>query len=248
MSPIAIREIVREYLPTELYEKSGAVLFSPASTLRRDDVYLMGLNPGGHPDDCSGSIIDHLSPPEGTSPYTHECWQSKCEDSKHSRPCIHLTPDGATNEAALNRHQRNAAKLHSALRAKPGEIFSANAIFGRSTSLAKLLAQTGFNAAHWWRHCWPVHQRFLAIVRPRMIVTLGYGERTSAFGFLRRELGASSVRKFSEQGWAFDAQLPLEHGSELSLSVIGVPHPSYHAVGPDLAERLYQVRSGILDT
>jgi len=247
MAPDALRAIIRRHLPAELHQKSGAVLCSPISTLRRGPAYLMGLNPGGHPDDCPGRIIDCWSPTDGTSPYTHECWQTKCEDSKHSRPCVHLGPDGATLESALNRHQRNAAKLHSALSAPPGAIFSANAIFGRSTRLGTLTAQSGFDARHWWRHCWPVHREFLAIVRPRMLITLGYGEHSSAFGFLRRELGAASIRQFSEQGgWAFDASIPLEGDDVLETIVIGVPHPSYHAPGPLLAERLFEVRAGIL--
>lgn len=219
---------------------------SPLSTLRRGDVYLMGLNPGGHPDQCPGRIIDCATILEGTSAYSHECWQPKCADSAAGRPCAHLGPDGATHDWAHNRHQRNAIKLHQALGAKPGEIFATNAVFGRSTRLATLLDQSKSDLATWWAHCWPVHRELLSIVRPKMIVTLGYGERTSAFGLLRREAGVASPRRFFGKAWAFEARFAPAGGDSPPIAVIGVPHPSYHAPSQELVEALGEVRSGIL--
>lgn len=239
-----IEAIVREKMSPEFYLKPGAVLYGPASTLVPGSAYIMGLNPGGDPERISSPIIDCISTPDGTSGYTHECWHSGC--SEH---CSHIGPDGRTIEAALVRHQRNVIALMSALGGSPTTIFSANAIFGRSTSLRMLKKETGHASNEWWDACWPVHERFLNIIRPKVIITLGYGENSSAFGLLRRTADFPSYRRFSDEGrrggWAFEARFKLT-GNTLEATVVGVPHPSYFAPGLLLSERLRELVEGRL--
>lgn len=243
-----VAAIVRQTMPDTLLEHPGAVMLTGPATLKPAAIYIMGLNPGGAPTDIPGALIDSVTAREGTSGYTHECWQPGCIEPQ---PCRHLDDSGATHAAALVRHQRNMIALTSALDGTPASLFSANAVFARSTSLALLKRQTGLGLADWWAACWPVHQRFLAIVRPRMIVTLGYGEGSSAFGLLRARAGYPSYRKVSDDGrrggWAFDARLDLCDGDELAATVIGVPHPSYHAPGPVLSEMLAECAAGVLE-
>lgn len=231
-----IRDVIRSRMPVSLYTKPGAVLLSGAVTLKPSPVYVMGLNPGGDPDQITRSIIDSITPPDGTSAYTHECWQPRCMEPQ---PCRHMMADGRTRPDALVRHQRNMIALAAALQSEPARLFSANAIFARSSRRSTLRQQTGLDLAEWWQACWPVHQAFLSIVRPRMIVTLGYGERSSAFGLLRAKAGSPAPSKVIQEnqrgGWLFSGQYRLDGGESLPVSVIGVPHPSYFAPGEALA-------------
>lgn len=239
MTPLGVAEIIQSALPEELYKKPGAVLSSGVSTLTDGSVYIMGLNPGGDPSKITEPIVRLIAPADGTSAYTHDCWQPKCIEPQ---PCRHLDSSGATRPEYLVRHQRNMIALAAALGATPSTLFSANAVFARSTRKATLYDQTGLSLEDWWDHCWPVHQQFLAIVRPRLILTLGYGEKSSAFGLLRSRCGyptaAPLVEEGRKSGWWFAAALPLLDGTVLRAIVAGAPHPSYFAPGPLLTAKL----------
>lgn len=230
---------VKTLMPPHLYQKAGAILITGIDTLKPANAYVMGLNPGGHPKKLHKTIIDTIAPPDGTSCYTHECWQPACTEVQ---PCRHLDKNGTTRPEFLVRHQRNMISLASALDATPATLFSANAVFGRSTKRATLREQTSLGLAEWWEACWPVHQRFLAIVRPRILVTLGYGETSSAFGLLRDKAGSPRIAQLSDEGrrsgWMFETTLELARKEYLETVVVGVPHPSYFAVGPQLASAL----------
>lgn len=241
-----LADLVRTSMSEAFYTKPGAVLLAAISCIRPANAYVMGLNPGGDPQEIPGPLINALAPAEGTGGYTHECWQPKCPGGSD---CTHMAADGSTKPEALVKHQRSMASLASALGEMPETLCSANAVFGRSSSKVKLKAQTGYTLSEWWQACWPVHQQLLAIVRPRMIVTLGYGAATSAFGLLHKEAGFPPWRKFSDEGarggWIFDADLPLR-SEKLRTSVISVPHPSYFAPGPILSEMLREFAEGRL--
>ena len=229
--------IVSERLNPALRDKSGGVMLSGPTTIAPGRFYVMGLNPGGNPATLTATIGQNLAPPDGASCYTDECWNKQCGDDP---ACEHLQ-DGRVRPEAYVRHQRNMISLAKMLgHATPASLPSANAIFGRSTSLATLMHQSGIDAGTWWRGCWPVHQALLEVVRPAAIITLGYGMNTSAFGFLARIAGSVAIEKIGvsrRDGKAFTCNLDLGE-SRLKTCVIGVPHPSYHASGDLLADEL----------
>jgi hypothetical protein len=232
-------------LGSELSRRSGGVMLSGVDTLRPGSAYIMGLNPGGNPaaPGYERSIFDSIHDRRDFSCYTDECWQSKCAGP--AGQCEHLNGRKVKAEF-LVKHQRNAIAIATALGLDITDIFSANAIFARSTRLATLKEQTGHDLEEWWAACWKVHQQFLAIVRPKVIISLGYGTNSSAFGLLWREAKQPEYRRIGEHsrrgGWTFDAEFPLPNGSKLSTAIIGVPHPSYMMVGPELAAELSRLR------
>jgi len=236
-----IRGFVRYSMAKEMYSRSGAVMLSGTDAFRLGCVYIMGLNPGGDPKALGHrtTIIDSVQERPGFSCYTDECWQPKC--TAPIGECVHLE-SGRVRPDFLVKHQRNILTIAKALRLEIADIFSANAVFARSTSLATMKDQSGYSLAEWWESCWPVHQRFLAIVRPKIIITLGYGATSSAFGLLHEEAGHPEWRRMGDEsrrgGWALDAALPLSDGGALDCTVVGVPHPSFMAIGPNLAESL----------
>lgn len=239
MTNKVISEIIRSKMSADLYCKPGAVLLSSLSTLQPAPVYVMGLNPGGDPQHIATPIIDFIAPADGTSAYTHECWQPLCTEAQ---PCRHLAEDGSTRPEFLVRHQRNMIALAATFGATPTTLFSANAVFARSTRKSTLREQTGLNLWEWWAACWPVHQYFLAVVRPRLIVTLGYGRNSSAFGLLQAQSGGEPAQPIADEGrlggWQFPVELDLGKNGKLTTIVAGVPHPSYFAPGPLLRSSL----------
>ncbi len=218
-------------------DKSGAVMLSGPATIAPGRFYIMGLNPGGDPEELPASIDENLAPPDGGSSYTDECWHKPCKDK---RDCEHLK-NGRLQPDSRVRHQLNMIRLAAILgHATPATLPSANAIFGRSESLAMLKKQSEFDGGTWWRACWPVHQALLNVVRPTAIITLGYGMNTSAFGFLHQLASGAEIEKVGvsrRDGKTFSCRLDL-CASTLETRVIGVPHPSYHALGNVLEDTL----------
>lgn len=239
-----IRSIIERAMPAEMYTRSGGVMLSGTDTLRPGLAYIMGLNPGGDPaaEGHQRSIIDSVHDRQKFSCYRNECWQPRCEAPEGL--CEHLL-DGEVKPEFLVKHQRNAMAIADALSLKITDIFSANAVFARSTSKATLFAQTHSILEEWWQACWPVHRHFLAEVRPRVIISLGYGTTSSAFGLLWREVGKPAWQRLGDEGrrggWAFNAAVELGDGTSIHPVVVGVPHPSYMAIGPELEKELKEL-------
>ncbi len=237
MTPEEVRTLVREMLPQEMYERRGAVLYTGTDALMPGRAYLMGFNPGGPPGENMKPLIETIPERKNCSEYT-QCWL--CPQDVTS--CEHLGPDGRVLPAARGKHQRYVLRIIEALNVKPERLLAANAIFGRSKGVATLLDESGFDRDTWWRYCWPVHQRFLRIVRPKVVVSFGYGAGTSPLDLLKRMCPEVKVRSVGgpgrRGGWEFRASLDLSDGDVLETQVIGVPHPSWYEISPLLAERL----------
>ena len=215
-----LETIVRSIIPEEMYKKPGAVLYSGINTIKPFPFYLMGFNPGGSPSmsDNSKSIIDSLAPPDGSSAYTDECWPH-------------------------NRYQRGVIQLARALGIPPAELPSSNAIFARSSCVKVLKVETGFDAATWWKYCWPVHQHLLAIVRPKIIITVGYNTSKdgSAFRLLADNAGEGGGPLGDAKctsAWTFRGQLSLTSNDAIKVQVIGIKHLSYELPTEALLEEL----------
>jgi hypothetical protein len=192
----------------------------------------MGFNPGGGSEGTS-TILESLDGERrGWSAYTHDCWLcNRPADCDHKDGTGRLLPT-----ASIHRHQRNVRLLLTALKTAPEAIFATNAIFRRSRDTAGLPSRWD-----WWARCWPVHQAFLSIVRPRWIICLGKAYDLSAFGFLRHESHQlkSAVQPCvtpdgKRDGRQFRAALDLGPGDRLDVGVLGTPHPSYHSLSPAL--------------
>ena len=239
--------MLRLHLSETMQQTPGSVLYTPLSNVKAASVYIMGLNPGGHPADRPTPIIDSLAPAEGESFYTHECWQKHCAEPQ---PCSHLV-GGKLRADAQVPHQSRMHEIAKTFDMALINVVCCNAIFGKSEGLGTLKAQTGFSAREWWSACWPVHQYLLKQVRPGVIITLGYGEHSSAFGLLRREAGHVPHRPIGEVGVGggrtFDAKLPLGGGDVLEVAIVGVPHPSWHGPGQILKDQLWELGQGMLN-
>ncbi len=195
-----------EALPQAIQSASGAALYTGWSALRPGPIYIMGLNPGGSPDEEPRSLIeDVLAVPDVWSSYSDNRW-------------------GGRKEPGTAPHQVRVRRIATAAGLDIRETPAANAIFVRSRNAGSLT-----NPYDLWRLFWPIHQRMLAIVRPHAIVCLGNGQGLSSWSLMR----SCAARPLTEEpsdgyrsGRFAKATFSLSATDELTCTLIGVPHPS----------------------
>jgi hypothetical protein len=134
----------------DFVHESGVVLYSSASTLRAGDIYLLGINPGLDRAGKDGPDIKaHLDKfaSQNTNSYLDSEW----------RP------------GRIGQHpfQLRVVWLLRSLGFDPREVCACNLIFRRSHGEH----DCGYPATA--DSCWPVHQRILRIVQPKLIICVG---------------------------------------------------------------------------
>lgn len=208
-----VKSVVKQHLGVEAGQ-SGAVLYNGWDTLRSNNgLYIMGFNPGGDPDKIKTSVMESLEISDNYCSYWDECWRKSCqEDCKEHR--------------GGSRHQERVRSLAQVLGCDIRETPAVNAVFLRSKNQNDLDASWEL-----FKKCWPVHEVFLGIARPSIILCLGNGEPRSAFTFLRKKL-APQTQSSSDHVKSFLVEA-------MKCRVIGVRHPSYHWFDPVKDLKLY---------
>jgi hypothetical protein len=194
---------------------SGAVLYSGHDTLAPGRLYVMGLNPGGDPDQLTveGSVI----------------WRSLVRTRCHWNAYL---DDNWRTPTEPTPMQKRVRYLFESLKVEPRRTFTTNAIFTRSRTADGLEGLW----SNWWNYGWPVHQLFLRVVRPRLILCLGCGD-DSPFGLLRTP---APYRGRVPRLWQDDevashgsgvrrVELDLGQGLSHAFAVAALPHPSRFA-------------------
>ena len=227
-----------DQMPGDFANLPGEVFSTGALAMAPGDLYVVGLNPGFG--NVYPTIRDHVAEwsLESFSAFTDQCWNERCWNTD----CRGLQVDArCTCQRGTHPHQIAVRRIVE--RARPGldirSVFATNAIFARSHSADSFSTEVGLSLGKAFSVCWPIHRYFLSIVRPRVIVSLGYMDGSSAFDLFKRKASlVSSVdahfvpgRKFASFKWA-EMTFELE-AVKLSALVVGVRHPSYV---PDAAD------------
>lgn len=218
----------------DMSKRKGEVFSSGIDTLRKGDLYIMGLNPGGG--EKYLPIWDHVSNwnVDEFSAFTDQCWMQECWDSdtyarqKENSKCV-----GEKCMKGKDRHQEVIVKILEEIfglkRDEINSVFATNAIFIRSNSADSFKSQNGLTLEKAWDRCWPVHQFLLGIIRPKVILCLGYGESHSAYAYLREKLENTKNKPEKSPSGGFksiEGTLPVDGGENINLLVVGVYHPS----------------------
>jgi hypothetical protein len=197
--------------------ESGAVLYSGHDTLVPGLLYVMGLNPGGDPDQlkAEGSVI----------------WKSLVRTRSHWNAYLDENWGTLTTPSPMQARVRD---LFVKLNVDSRRTLTTNAVFTRSRTANKLEGLW----SNWWNHGWPVHQLFLRAVRPRLILCLGCGD-DSPFGLLRTPVPYRGrvPRLWQDDGIASRGaglvvrrvELDLGQGERHVCAVAALPHPSRFA-------------------
>lgn len=195
----------REHL-RDILDVSGQVLYSGASTLRRGEVYLLGLNPGGNPANpalmtirksldrlVSDAITASGVRERDRNSYVHDTWKGR------------------------NTLQRRIVWLLQALGLDPLAVTASNLIFPRSRD-EKRLESDGYVDI-----CWAVHERLLDIVQPRWVLTYG----NTPYRLLGDRFGVRNEQRFPSGHGDWECRSFEVPGR---FRVVRVPHMSLYAI------------------
>jgi hypothetical protein len=161
------------------FNLSGKVFYSGRLSFEREAaVYVLGVNPGGDPDDAKESTVKQDL--DNFKARVDPAWSAYADESWKSRP------PGTWGMQPRVIHLFERIGLDS--RSTP----ASNLIFLRSRREAHI----GNNAAKLAEACWPFHSGVIDHLRPRMIVCFG----KTVGNFVRRKLAADVlVDQFIEQ-------------------------------------------------
>lgn len=186
----------------EMYPRSGKVFYSGRAALgRRNEVYLLGLNPGGSPiaqaaETIGDDLEKWLNGPEYWSAYVDETWRGARAGTYGLQPRIRHLFDG----------------LDLDLR----EVPASNVVFVRSNDEAALADEKRSLLAK----CWPLHRTVIDLLGISTVLCLG----GTAGRWTRELLGADQLAgQFAEhnsRGWVSEAHL-----NSAGLCVITLTHP-----------------------
>lgn len=211
--------------------KSGAVLYNGRGTLCKSNegLYIMGFNPGGDPDKIETSVVKSLEDlKENHCAYEDECWKKNCPKDCQNKEHFGIKP-----------HQKKVKLLAEILGYDIRNVFAVNAIFIRSKSQGN--PQESLEI---FKKCWPIHELFLSIVKPKVILCLGNGEVMSSFALLREKLALKPDQIRSHgQVKVFSSAIAVFGGETINSHVIGVRHPSYPWFDPVKDLKLYLQRA-----
>ena len=203
MNKEKLQEIARREL-SNLSGKSGGILYTSHENLRPGPIYLLGFNPGGEGGPSLGSNIEEMLDYTENS-YTDEAYTNRAVAS-------------GSGEAVL---QKRVRRLLASIGWESGEVCASNLIFVQSrdaTGIERRLVD----------QCWPVHEAILDLVRPKLIIAFGNGEKDSTYAYLRNLLEGQeehpSPRQAGHGNWSLKGW--KTHWRGQPMYVAGIPHMS----------------------
>jgi len=195
--------IGKKNLPLIL-DKKGELIYSSHETLKKGDIYLLGLNPGG---EGFITIENHLNKllVKETNSYLDESWKNK----------ITTWPIG---QAPL---QKRVDYLLTNLGYKTKDICASNLIFVSSRSSSEI----NYGLAG---YCWRFHESILDIIKPKIILCFGISDISSYSFLLALYSGVESTVKSGHGNWECRAFATLINGRK--TTIVGIPHLSYYNI------------------
>jgi hypothetical protein len=212
MNPSHFTERV-QHLIADVLDMSGSILYSSWDTVRRGDIYIMGLNPGGDPSEIRTTIRNELE--------LIRSGQKRCNS--------YLSEDWSNTKKTygVGRHplQIHLQMLIAKLGYNLEDLCASNLIFLRSPD------QRGVNLQMVDRYnFWNVHEIIIGCLQPRVLLVFGNGA-ISPYAYLCH----MHFKKF--QCMPREDIIPGGHGSwkcrafetelqDRKIMVVGLPHLS----------------------
>jgi hypothetical protein len=202
----ALIEEIENYLKPLLNE-SGSIVFSSVDTIKKGDLYTLGLNPGGETFIPINKTLSEL-PHKKHNSYLDEIWGNR------------RNPAYIKGQHPL---QRNYTGLIRAIGYNPSDIFSSNLIFTRSRGQYTAQFSTRVDT------CWNVHKEFIKIVDPKCFIVFG-NSKISPYQYIKNKypLKNEDSLESGHGGWKCHSCSGVIEGKERIL--IGVPHLSRYYI------------------
>ena len=201
----------------------GEVVYSPHTTLGPGKFYVVGLNPGGrgqpHPETGDNYTIQtHV---ERMVTRVEHSYQDEIWENKHGKH-----PKG---EAVLQKTM--CAVLRDLGQSDIRSVFTTNLIFKTTPSDKDL-----DDFKHLAEVCWRVHEWFLELVQPSVILCVGNGEEKSAYAYVRQKLDGTGERTGELKPGKRRCKVCTVHHKGRSILLMGLPHLSLFTLRPDEVE------------
>jgi hypothetical protein len=229
-------------MPKGILNASGRFLYSDICTLQSDNVYLLGINPGGDPKDTKKYefLKDEIYSWNKRKP-VKQCPVSKKCSIKTSKGCppkffcnAYLDEEWISKKPGEALFQKNVQTLCWKINLCPRQVCASNFFFVRSKGVNKLrciLREEKTNKCHFWR----IHEKVMSIVMPRRIIVIGKGiykdlvnflclekQPTRTYPFLQKYRGKTMKGEIVEGEYKFPDEL-----KPTPLKLIGLPHFRY---------------------
>jgi hypothetical protein len=193
----------KECLPLIL-ERNGELIYSSHESLKKGDIYLLGLNPGG-----VGfiTIKDHLDLllEKTTNSYLDESWKNGISEWRKGQAPL----------------QKRVDYLITSLGYETKEVCASNLIFVTSKSANEI----NYGLAG---YCWRFHENILDIIKPKIILCFGISDISSYSFLLSLYQGMEQEFPSGHGGWKCKAFITQIKGRE--TTIIGIPHLSYYNI------------------
>jgi hypothetical protein len=188
--------------------RAGGILYSAAKTLSPGKLYIMGLNPGGDPENSAhniGKSLDQL-PQRTSNAYIDETWDNRSRQLEKGQAPL----------------QRRIAFLAQSLGCALEDVCATNLIFMQTHSARDL------DFSHDAERCWPVHEMMLAMVRPKLILAFG-NSAISPYGYLRQIHSSASETKIPAGHGSWECKSFTTQIAGDEATVVGFPHLSRYS-------------------
>ena len=198
---------LRQLIPSELLMQSGSAFYTGKEAWAGNaDFYILGLNPGGDPEQVKQTVEEHTlavaAKDAPWSDYVHSDWgagknQTKCGEGRHH---------------TQRRVQSLAEKLGIDLRATP----ASNLIFKRTSTESALRGKSGLIGL-----CWPFHQAVIDQLEIKMVICFGHTVGQAVRKNLRATEKADEFRERNKREWRSSV-----YRSDSGVLVAVLTHPA----------------------
>lgn len=207
MNEKKFKNFMKEALQS-IRDESGSILYSSYRTVQKNDIYLMGTNPGGQDGNSLDKNINNFFNQKGNA-YLDEEWENK--QTKYKK-----------GQAPLQQRVQN---ILEGLGYNTRDVCATNLIFTQSRNLDELK----FDFFQIADICWKVHLKLLSIIQPQIILVFGNGNE-SPYNYIKQKYQISNEyrEKSGYSDWEFKSFQTKEY------IIVGLPHLSY-SINPEKA-------------
>ena len=151
-------------------KEAGETLYCSADVFKKGDIYFMGTNPGG---ENNYSIEDDLEKlvSKTTNGYLDEIWETRKSKPKAGKDILQI----------------RATKLMYEIGYDIRDVCASNLIFFKSRNLNEL----SHNFTKAADICWPIHEKILSVVQPKLIIVFGNSNQNSPFSYICNKFNIS---------------------------------------------------------
>lgn len=196
-------------------DTNGAILYTTFDTVRKGDYYIIGLNPGGNPNQPNDKypLYSDMTFEKSLKICKHPKYNEYDESWIVGRPQMPL--------------QRNIKYLAEKFLHKESiEICCTNLIF-KVTKDADGLSPVFDELANL---CWNVHKILLDIIQPRIIIAFGNQDKLSPFHFLRQKANFPQIQERTANHGKYRIKNFTGIIEGRTTHVLGLPHLSRYCI------------------